>query len=140
MRNISDLSSQLKADEGYCNKPYKDTVGKETIGYGRNIQDKGITISEAEKMLADDIDEVRSKLATLIPWYLELDEVRRGVLENMAFEMGSIGLLGFKQTLALVRAGQYEMASQLMLQSLWAKQTPNRAARLSVQMEKGEWQ
>jgi len=54
--------------------------------------------------------------------------------------MGVDGLLGFKNTLELIRTGSYEKAAEGMLSSLWAKQTPARAKRLAVQMRTGVWQ
>jgi lysozyme len=57
----------------------------------------------------------------------------------MAFQMGVDGLLKFKNTLELIKNGKYKEASDAMLDSLWAKQTPNRASRLSAQMKTGEW-
>jgi lysozyme len=61
------------------------------------------------------------------------------VLVGMAFQMGTEGLLKFKNTLAMVQAGDYESAAKGMLQSLWARQTPERAARMAKQMRTGEW-
>ena len=69
----------------------------------------------------------------------ELDEARRGVLLSMAFQMGTEGLLGFKNTLEMVRTGRYTDAAKGMLNSLWAKQTPQRAKRHSEQMRTGKW-
>lgn len=100
----------------------------------------GITLDEAKYLLENDIARVSRELALTFPWTTELDEVRRGVLQNMAFQMGLPKLQGFKKTLELVRTGQYLAASQEMLNSTWAQQTPNRAQRLSKQMLTGEWQ
>ncbi len=50
------LLSQLKTDEGFELKPYKDTQGKLTIGYGHNLTDNGISLSIAEQLLQDDIN------------------------------------------------------------------------------------
>jgi lysozyme len=57
----------------------------------------------------------------------------------MAFQMGTDGLLGFKNTLALIRDGKYTEAADAMLASKWATQTPARAKRLSDQMRSGQW-
>jgi lysozyme len=62
------------------------------------------------------------------------------VLIGMAFQMGVPGLLTFKKTLGAVQDQRFAHASGLMLQSLWARQTPGRAARMARQMETGEWQ
>jgi lysozyme len=58
----------------------------------------------------------------------------------MAFQLGTDGLLGFKNTLALIRDGKYAEAADAMLLSLWAKKTPERAKRLAEQMRSGVWQ
>jgi lysozyme len=58
----------------------------------------------------------------------------------MSFQLGVDGLLGFKNTLKLVEQGNYESAAENMLKSLWAKQTPARAKRMSDQMKTGVWQ
>ena len=58
----------------------------------------------------------------------------------MAFQMGVDGLLGFKNTLAMIQSGRYSDAAKGMLSSLWAKQTPARAKRMSEQMRTGVWQ
>lgn len=135
-----DLITQLKRDERLRLKPYNDTVGKLTIGYGRNLEDKGISPAEADTLLADDIAEVKAQLDQYIPWARQLDDARYGVLMNMAFNMGIAGLMGFKHTLAMVQAGDYNGAAVAMLQSKWATQVGARATRLSVQMRTGEWQ
>jgi len=133
------LVQQLRYDEGVRFKPYRDTVGKLTIGVGRNLDDKGINQAEADLMLQDDIDDVLRDLKAKLPWTDALDDARRGVLANMAFNMGIVGLLGFTRTLAMIQAGNYSGAADAMLESTWAKQVGNRATRLSNQMRSGEW-
>jgi lysozyme len=46
-------------------RAYRDTVGKLTIGYGRNLDDRGISEDEAGFMLDNDIDLVVAELAPL---------------------------------------------------------------------------
>ena len=70
-----------------------------------------------------------AELLRRAPWMSALDSVRFGALLNMAFQMGVDGLLGFKNTLTTIEAGRYESAAEQMLQSRWAKQTPERAKR-----------
>jgi lysozyme len=91
-------------------------------------------------MLRNDINDRIDALTRALPWFQNLDDARKGVLLNMAFQLGTDGLLAFKNTLALVQSGDYAGAAAGMLQSLWAKQTPDRAGRLSQQMATGVWQ
>lgn len=135
-----NLIEQLKRDEGIRLKPYQDSVGKTTIGIGRNLDDVGISEVEAEFMLQNDIRKAENELAEHLPWTKDMDEVRRAVLVNMAFNMGIHGLLGFKNTLALIQQMSYTDASVQMLQSKWAEQVGPRAHRLALQLETGEWQ
>jgi len=131
------LAAELRRDEDVRLFPYVDQVGKTTIGAGRNLTDKGISLEEAELLLEHDIAEVVDELERRLPWWSTLDEVRQRVLANMAFNMGVQGLLGFRNTLALVQLGRYQEAAANMLLSKWAQQVGPRALRLSKMMEKG---
>lgn len=133
------LTAALIRDEGERLKPYRCTAGKLTIGVGRNLDDVGITREESRYLLAGDIKRFQDDLFRALPWARALDEARRGVLLNMAFNLGMAGLLGFKNTLELIRTGQYAEAAKAMLASKWAKQVGARADRLARQMETGAW-
>ena len=76
------LLKQLERHEGLRLKPYRDTVGKLTVGYGRNLDDRGISEDEAGFMLDNDIDQVERELERM-PLYLSLDPIRQVVLANM---------------------------------------------------------
>jgi len=119
-------------------KPYRDSVGKLTIGYGRNLDDRGITEVEALYLLHNDVVEVEHDLDQHLPWWRGLDDVRQRVLADMAFNMGLAGLLTFHQTIAFIQAGQYPAASAGMLNSRWARQVGRRARRLAQMMETGQ--
>ena len=129
---------QLRLHEGERLKPYRCTAGKLTIGIGRNLEDRGITREESAYLLANDIAAVERELLRALPWVATLDEVRQRVLLDMAFNMGIVGLLGFKRTLATIQAGDYQAAAAMMLDSRWAKQVGQRAERLSRMMATGK--
>lgn len=137
-----DLAKQLRRDEGVVPHAYEDSEGWLTIGVGRLIdRRKGgrLRDDEIEYLLQNDITEKTDELIRRLPWVADLDEARQGVLINMAFNLGVSGLLGFRKTLALVKAGDYAAASVEMLDSKWARQVKGRATRLSKQMRTGEW-
>lgn len=143
MSLIQNLTTQLRRDEGEVLHAYTDHLGFWTIGIGRLIDKRkggGITKDEADYLLRNDIAKFTMALRSRLQWFDRLDEARQGVLANMAFQMGVEGLLGFKNTLALIERGEYEAAAGGMLQSKWAQQTPERAARLAKQMATGVWQ
>lgn len=136
------LAEQLLRDEGFVPYAYRDSLGYFTIGVGRLIDKNkggGITREEALHLLENDIAKVDKQLREKLPWTANLSEARRGVLLNMAFQLGINGLLGFKNTLAMIERGEYVKAADGMLNSLWAKQTPVRAKRLSEQMRTDKW-
>ncbi len=132
------LKVQLVKHEGLRLKPYRDPVGKLTIGVGRNLDDTGLRSDEVQLMLDNDIAEVEESLALALPFWSQLDDARQRVLTNMAFNLGTLGLLKFKRTLAHVAAGEYHAAADEMLNSTWAKQVGNRALELSAMMRTGK--
>lgn len=139
----TDLAAQLRHEEGAVPHAYQDHLGYWTIGVGRLIDKRkggGLTPDEVDYLLANDIERKTREVFTALPWAHYLDDARQAVLIGMAFQMGATGLLGFKNTLAHVKAGRYTQAAAGMLASKWAEQTPGRAARMARQMETGEWQ
>ncbi|MCB5253882.1 MAG: glycoside hydrolase family protein [Candidatus Cloacimonadaceae bacterium] len=136
---LERIKEQLVRHEGLRLKPYRCTAGKLTIGIGRNLDDCGISKKEAYAMLERDIQDCEQWLIDEIPEiYNKLDEVRKSVLLNMCFNLGINGLLGFKNTLAFIKAGDWERAANNMLASKWAKQVGRRAIELSELMRKGK--
>lgn len=136
------LTKQLRRDEGEVLHAYADHLGFLTIGIGRLIDSRkggGITQEEAAYLLSNDIEKYTKELVTKLPWVNSLDEARKGVLVNMAFNMGIPNLLGFKNTLRAVMEGDYEKAAEGMLASKWATQVGKRAERLAEQMRTGDW-
>lgn len=139
----TELVRQLKGDEGVIPHAYQDHLGYWTIGVGRLIDGRkggGLRSEEISFLLNNDIDDRIEALTRRLPWFQNLDDARKGVLLNMSFQMGVEGLLGFENTLALIRDGKYENAAHAMLQSKWARQTPERAQRMAEQMRSGLWQ
>lgn len=135
---MTDLAEQLvKLNEGCKLKPYHCTEGKLTIGYGRNLEGKGISQYEAEVLLALDLEECIKDLESLELWP-SLNEARRAALIDMRFQLGKAGLMGFKNMLEALKWGDYEKAADELMDSRYAKQTPNRAARNRDIMRTGQ--
>lgn len=141
--NNDNITRLLRGDEGEVLHTYNDTLGYATIGVGRLIDKRkggGISKDESAYLLSNDIMRTSLDLDRRLPWWTSLSDARRGVLLSMAFQMGIDGLLGFKNTLAMIQRGDYAGASKGMLNSKWATQTPERANRMAKQMLTGEWQ
>lgn len=137
------LVNQLRRDEGEILHAYQDHLGYWTIGVGILIDQRkggGLLPEESEFILQNRVRQRREAVAKSLPWFNDLNDARQGVLLNMSYQLGVQGLLGFKNTLEEVRKGNYAKASEMMLMSKWATQTPERARRLAKQMITGDWQ
>lgn len=137
---MNSLLEQLIRDEGMVLHPYTDTVGKVTIGCGRNLTDVGITKEEAIYLCSNDIQNATQHLQQSLPWTDGLDDVRRDALIAMTFNMGIGRLCGFKKFLSALQVGDWKTARNEMLDSQWANQVGARAYRLSIQIETGFYQ
>ena len=153
--NMDAIISELELDEGVRLSPYRCTAGFLTIGVGRNLdtnkltaeelafvghncRTKPITKEQSDYLLKNDIEKVCADLMKFLPWWAYLGDVRKRVLVNMAFNLGTEGLLKFENTLALIRSGSYAQAAAEMVKSKWAKQVGKRADRLANMMKTGE--
>jgi lysozyme len=128
MGDLMDLIEMLKKHEGFRGMPYKDSLGILTIGYGTKLP---ITEEEAELLLKHRLDNKILKLSEKEPFYLDLPETAQKVIANMAYQLGVGGVLRFKKMWAALKEGNYQKAADEMLESKWAKQTPNRAKELA---------
>lgn len=140
------LLAELRHDEGSVPYAYKDSLGYLTIGVGRMIDQAkggGLSPDEIDYLLANDVKRSMADLDKALPWWRNLSEPRQRVLVNMCFNLGigssalGSGLLGFKNTLAMIQVGDYDGAADGMLHSRWARQVGDRAMRLSAMMRKG---
>lgn len=129
----------IQANEGCKLHPYQCTEGKLTIGYGRNLEAKGITQLEADLMLDMDLEECERDLRTFDFWD-SLNRTRKAVLTDMRYQLGMAGLKQFKKMLAAINRGQYGVAAIGLLDSRYAIQTPNRAKYNAQLMRHGRSQ
>ncbi len=125
---------QIKFDEGFRHKSYQCSAGKLTIGYGRNIEDNGITQEEADYLLMNDIRNTKKELSRAFDWFASLSSIRQGVLINMCFNLGLPTLLKFKSMIYALSIRDYNEAAVQMLDSRWARQVGDRAKRLAEEM------
>jgi lysozyme len=139
------LLTDLIRDEGIRLKPYLDTAGKETIGIGRNLTERGITFDEAKMLAKNDIAICAEELDQHIPWWRGLSPARQQALMNMMFNMGWPRLSGFVKLLDALRRGDWETAKREALDSKWADESDGkrdgkdgfRAVRVAAMFEEG---
>jgi lysozyme len=132
------LVDQLIRHEGMELKVYKDSLGIETIGVGRNLVDRGVTEEEARYLCNNDIKIVERELVQSFPIVSSLNDTRIRVLLDMAFNVGLPRLRGFKRMWAALDNQDYVEAAKEMLDSKWARQVKTRAYTLARMMESGE--
>lgn len=129
---VETVLRDLRSDEGLRLKPYVDSVRKQTIGYGHNLDDLGISERMADFMLAEDFTNTLTELNEQLPWWKNLTESQRRRLMNMAFNLGLPRLLKFEKMLKALRKGNGERAAAEALDSKWAKQVGTRAWRIAA--------
>jgi len=133
---VQKLIENLKRHEGLRLKPYLCSEGKITIGFGRNLEDMGISEKEAEMLLMSDIERCYGEL-DVFSWFHDLDQVRQEAMVNMLFNLGLPTFLEFKRTLKFMAEGAYSQAAVEMLDSKWANQVGDRAKELAYMVETG---
>lgn len=145
---------RLMVNEGCVLKSYKDSVGKLTIGIGRNLDDnplseeeicyvghncrtKFISNDQAAYLCRNDLKKVRADLDRELPWWRDLCPDRQYVMIDLCFNMGICTLLTFKRTLNSIAQGYYAKAGEQLLQSKYAKQVGKRADRNAYALRTG---
>jgi len=131
---LDRIVEMLKRHEGLRLNPYHCSANKLTIGIGRNLEDRGITESEAFYLLHVDINLVQEELTKNWGVWRTFPEKARLVCIDMTFQMGITGFIKFRETRKLMELGKWLEASEEVLRSRYAVQTPNRALYNSRQL------
>lgn len=134
---IDKVTPLIQAHEGLRLKPYTCTAGKLTIGYGRNLEDVGVSKKEALILLTHDIDAAIHDVKSLFTHFETLSLTRQAVLVDMMFNLGLNRLKGFKKMIYAVETYNFENAAFEMLNSKWAVQVGARATTLANMMAHG---
>ena len=130
------LLSSVIVHEGFSRYIYLDSVGVRTVGFGRNLDDRGISREEAEMLLLNDL-ETSTKEAKKFEFYENLTSNRQDVIVEMIFNLGLTRFKKFKKTIGYINQANYSAAADEMLDSRWAKQVGQRALTLSNKFRAG---
>lgn len=141
----------LNFEEGYREKPYFDTLGYPTVAGGIRIGPAGATLSAyqftvprnvgdlwKQSILADKVAQIPS-YPNIAAALKNCNDARTDVIYSMLYQLGAVGLSGFKNTLSMIASGNFNSAADDMLNSLWARQTPARAKRHAQVMRDGNY-
>ena len=142
---IAIASPRIMKHEGFRSQPYRDTVGKLTIGYGRNLDDVGISELEGRVLLEQDLLKAAEQLNKLMQdevlakhFDSQENAARSFVLIEMIFNMGVGTFKKFKNLIAALNDQNWEKAAAEMLDSKWAEQVGQRAKTLAEVMRTNE--
>ena len=127
----SHLLKAVKLSEGFRDRVYKDTLGIDTIGYGFAIKDLVLDEDISEMILRRKLDSLIDRANKRFKFLKDLPIKAQDVIYEMCYQMGISGVSKFKKTLLYLENHEFKMASKEMLDSRWARQTPNRAKKLS---------
>jgi lysozyme len=125
----------IKKCESLQFKPYTDTTGHLTIGWGRNLEN-GIRLDEAELMFQNDLAHAIHELEEL-SWYTIQPEHVKNALVNMNFNLGIPKLLKFRKMIEALKSRDYTNAAIEALDSLWARQVGQRAKDVALMIREG---
>ena len=128
---MKDLLNKIKHHEGFRSRVYQCTEGYDTIGYGFAIKDLELDEDLAEEILLRKLEKLIKRVRAKFDWLDDVPREVQGVLVNMSYQMGLSNVSKFKKALHAMQMLQWKKAADEMLDSRWAKQTPNRAKELS---------
>ena len=130
------LLSSVIVHEGFSRYIYLDSVGVRTVGFGRNLDDRGISREEAEMLLLNDL-ETSTEEAKKFEFYENLTSNRQDVIVEMIFNLGLTRFKKFKKTIGYINQANHSAAADEMLDSKWADQVGQRAITLSNKFRAG---
>lgn len=129
----------ISNDEGFSGKVYTDTKGFLTIGFGFNLNNQNMPISVALDWLDLILNSIEHSLENTISFWDSLNDPRKYVLINMAYQMGIGGLLAFHDMLKALERKDYAATVAAMKDSVWYREFTARASRLMKIMLSGEF-
>ena len=134
---LDAVSKVLKEHEGWRSTPYKCSLGYTTVGYGRNLDTNPLTPEEGEYLLNSDLKKTFASLDRILPDWEAYEFTRQVALIDMMYQLGPSRFGGFTKMLNAIENDDWDTASKECLDSLYAKQVPNRAKKIAHWLEMG---
>lgn len=153
MGKMAGLQEMIKRHEGLSLTPYRCSSGKLTIGWGRNLEDRGINESEAEMLLHNDIMLAQQYLGEVFPWMHKVNGPRYDALVDMVFNLGKRGFLSFKKMRFYLNAARkleeegnkdgadkaWKLAAKEIVNSMYASQVGDRAREIAYMVANNKY-
>ena len=154
--DVKDLYEEISSDEGKILHAYLCTELHATVGIGHKIldtdpekeleiygvnweevpDDQRITEDRCYILFQEDVQIAIGGCMNIYNNWDELPQEMQHVLVNMAFQMGQRGLSNFKNMKAAIEEQDFAKTAVEMMDSRWASQTPERAERLKLRVER----
>ena len=128
---MNNLLESIKKHEGFVEHVYDDSLGIPTIGYGFAIKDLVLDEDIAEDILMRKLERLQRNANSRFKWLEDMPQEIQAVVLNMCYQLGVTGVSKFRKAISALQEGEWHEAADEMLDSLWARQTPNRAEELS---------
>lgn len=145
--NMTELRMEIERDEGVKLEIYLDHLGYKTCGIGHlcvefkdpefdmKVGDP-VSVIRVGELFENDIQRTLRDCRVIHPDFDTLPDEVQKILANMCFQLGLTRFLKFKKTHDYIKQRDWKATANEMLDSLWAKQTPARAQRLSDRMRR----
>lgn len=130
--NLALLTNSIKGHEGFRSKPYVDATGNITIAWGRNLTANGISTSEGELLLSNDIANAITASQGEAWWpHVSGNDERARAMVEIVFNIGVAGVRGFVVAIAALLRDDFNASADAFLDSRWATQVGDRATILT---------
>ena len=132
------LKKRIREHEGYRDRPYLDSLGKATIGFGHLITEEdefeeGKQYPKEQLLKLFDKDFAKAEMGAdqLVGHIQELHIEAKNIVTEMVFQLGTQGVRNFRNMISALHDRDYQRASAEMLDSRWHAQTTNRCESLA---------
>ena len=139
--DLDAVKRRIQKHEGFRDTVYDDHLGNATIGYGhlitpsdKFVKGKRYSTAELKKVFEYDFNIAKKDMEWVLADCGDQPNVVKEIIIEMCFQMGRPRVMKFRKMLKAIKNKTYKIASTEMLDSVWARQTSNRASSLAELM------
>lgn len=127
MEEYTSIEQQIAAHEGFEPRPYLCPAGRLSIGFGRNLNDKGISFMEARFLLRNDIDDAKKDCKRIFTNWQNYSKYRQWAFIDMRFNLGPSGFRSFRKMIAAANDEAWFRVVKEAINSRWYHQVGRRS-------------
>ena len=151
--DVKQVYQEISSEEGKVLHAYLCSQSHKTVGIGHKVlatdaesslyvykagddvtDDQCISEDRCYELFQEDVQIAIGGCQKIYDNWEELPQEMQHVLTNMCFQLGQRGLSKFKNLKVAIEDYQWQRASEEMMDSRWAGQTPERAERLRTRV------